>query len=51
MFIPELLVNDMLDLVKGETERIDSRLLEPAFGLGSFLVPVLLGKLATVEQK
>lgn len=39
----------MLDLVKGETERIDSRFLEPACGSGNFLVPVLQRKLAAVE--
>jgi len=31
VFTPRWLVDDMLDLVKGETERIDSRFLEPAF--------------------
>ncbi|MER9902191.1 hypothetical protein [Mesorhizobium sp. M0130] len=31
----------MVDLVKGETERIDSRFLEPACGSGNFLVPIL----------
>jgi hypothetical protein len=41
----------MLDLVKGETERIDSRFLEPACGSGNFLVPVLQRKLAAVESK
>jgi hypothetical protein len=41
----------MLDLVKGETERIDSRFLEPACGSGNFLVPVLKRKLAAVERK
>jgi len=41
----------MLDLVKGETERIDSRFLEPACGSGNFLVPVLQRKLAAVEAK
>ena len=30
-------VNAMLDLVKQETERIDSRFLEPACGDGNFL--------------
>ena len=38
-----------LDLVKGETERIDSRFLEPACGSGNFLVRVLQRKLAAVE--
>lgn len=41
----------MLDLVKGETERIDSRLLEPACGSGNFLVPILQRKQAAVEAK
>lgn len=41
----------MLDLVKGESERIDSRFLEPACGSGNFLVKVLTRKLATVETK
>lgn len=34
-------VNAMLDLVKQETERIDSRFLEPACGTGNFLAPIL----------
>jgi hypothetical protein len=51
VFTPEWLVENMLDLVKGETERIDSRFLEPACGSGNFLVPVLKRKLAAVEQK
>jgi hypothetical protein len=41
----------MLGLVKGETERIDSRFLEPACGSGNFLVPVLKRKLAAVAAK
>lgn len=41
----------MLDLVEGETERIDARFLEPACGSGNFLVPVLRRKLAAVELK
>jgi hypothetical protein len=41
----------MLDQIKGETERIDSRFLEPACGSGNFLVPVLQCKLAAVEAK
>ena len=50
-FTPEWLVNAMLDLVKGESERIDSRLLEPACGSGNFLVEVLQRKLAAVDLK
>ena len=51
VFTPPWLVEQMLDLVKGETERIDSRFLEPACGSGNFLVPVLQRKLAAVEAK
>jgi hypothetical protein len=51
VFTPPWLVEKMLDLVKGETERIDARFLEPACGSGNFLVPVLQRKLAAVEAK
>ena len=51
VFTPPWLVEKMLDLVKGESERIDSRFLEPAFGSGNFLIPVLQRKLAVVETK
>ena len=51
VFTPAWLVEAMLDLVKGETERIDSRFLEPACGSGHFLVSVLRRKLAAVELK
>ncbi|HWV48663.1 MAG TPA: N-6 DNA methylase [Microbacterium sp.] len=51
VFTPRWLVDDMLDLVKSETERIDSRFLEPACGSGNFLVPVLERKLAAVQAK
>jgi len=51
VFTPGWLVEKMLDLVKGETERIDSRFLEPACGSGNFLIPVLQRKLAAVEAK
>lgn len=51
VFTPSWLVNDMLDLVKDETERIDSRFLEPACGSGNFLVPILQRKLAAVQQR
>jgi hypothetical protein len=44
-------VNAMLDLVKHETERIDSRFLEPACGNGNFLAEVLNRKLNVVEYK
>jgi hypothetical protein len=51
VFTPGWLVETMLNLVKGETERIDSRFLEPACGDGNFLVPLLQRKLAAVELK
>lgn len=51
VFTPEWLVEAMLDLVKDETTRIDSRFLEPACGSGNFLVKVLQRKLAAVELK
>jgi len=44
-------VNAMLDLVKLETERIDSRFLEPACGNGNFLAEVLRRKLKVVDQR
>jgi len=51
VFTPPWLVEKMLDLVKEETERIDSRFLEPACGSGNFLVPVLARKLAAVDKR
>ena len=51
VFTPSWMVEAMLDLVKGETERIDSRFLEPACGSGNFLVQILRRKLAAVELK
>lgn len=51
VFTPAWMVEAMLDLVKGETERIDSRFLEPACGSGNFLTHVLRHKLAAVELK
>jgi hypothetical protein len=51
VFTPQWMVEDMLDLVKDESERIDSRFLEPACGSGNFLKPVLQRKLATVQTR
>lgn len=51
VFTPSWLVEAMLDLVKEESERIDSRFLESACGSGNFLVSVLKRKLAAVELK
>lgn len=50
VFTPRWLVDDMLNLVQVETERIDSRFLEPACGSGNFVVPVLERKLASVQR-
>ena len=51
VFTPPWLVDTMLDLVKGEADRIDARFLEPACGSGNFLVRVLQRKLTAVEIK
>lgn len=51
VFTPDWLVQAMLDQVGEETERIDSRFLEPACGSGNFIVPVLRRKLRVVTQK
>jgi hypothetical protein len=51
VFTPPWMVEAMLDLVKDDTERIDSRFLESACGSGNFLVQVLHRKLAAVERK
>ena len=51
VFTAEREVNAMLDLVKQETERIDSRFLEPACGDGNFLAEILRRKLAVVKAR
>jgi hypothetical protein len=51
VFTPSWMVESMLNLVNDETERIDSRFLEPACGSGNFLVQILRRKLAAVERK
>ena len=51
VFTPAWMVEAMLDLVQDETERIDSRFLEPACGSGNFIVQILRRKLAAVEVK
>jgi hypothetical protein len=48
---PPHIVNAMLDLVKQETECIDSRFLEPACGTGNFLAEVLSRKLEVVKKR
>lgn len=51
VFTADREVNAMLDLVKQETERIDSRFLEPACGDGNFLAEILRRKLDVVKRK
>src|SRR5699024_2866332 len=51
VFTSEREVNAMLDLVKQETERIDSRFLEPACGTGNFLAEILNRKLKVVKKR
>ncbi len=51
VFTAEREVNAMLDLVGQETERIESRFLEPACGNGNFLAEVLRRKMAVVHNR
>jgi len=51
VFTSSWMVEDMLKLVETESERIDSRFLEPACGSGNFLKVVLTKKLETVQSK
>ena len=51
VFTAEREVKAMCDLVKDETERIDSRFLEPACGDGNFLAEILRRKLAVCERR
>lgn len=51
VFTNEREVNAMLDMVKDETERIESRFLEPACGDGNFLAEILRRKLVVVDAK
>ena len=50
VFTAEREVNAMLDLVKQETERVDSRFLEPACGDGNFLAEILRRKLVIARK-
>lgn len=51
VFTNEREVNAMLDLVKQETQRIDSRFLEPACGDGNFLIEIIKRKMEVVKKK
>ena len=51
VFTAQREVNAMLDLVKPETERIESRFLEPACGNGNFLAEILHRKLKILSSR
>lgn len=51
VFTAEREVKAMCDLVDQETQRIDSRFLEPACGDGNFLAEILTRKLSIVTKK
>lgn len=51
VFTAEREVKAMCDLVQQETERIESRFLEPACGNGNFLVEILKRKLNVVKSR
>jgi hypothetical protein len=50
VFTPDFIVEDMLNLVINETQRIESRFLEPACGDGNFLIKILERKLEVVKR-
>ena len=50
VFTAEREVNAMLDLVKNETNRIESTFLEPACGDGNFLAEIIRRKLAAISS-
>lgn len=51
VFTADREVNAMLDLVKQETERVDSRFLEPACGDGNFVAEILRRKLDAAKKR
>ena len=51
VYTSEREVNAMLDLVKQETERVDSRFLEPACGDGNFVAEILRRKLEAAKRR
>ena len=51
VFTAEREVKAMCDLVKDETERIESRFLEPACGDGNFLAEIINRKLIVVSKQ
>ena len=51
VFTPPDIVNEMINLVRDEVIRIESRFLEPACGSGNFLTPVLEHKFSNVDSR
>lgn len=51
VYTSEREINDMLDLVEQETERLESRFLEPACGDGNFLIKVLEKKINVLVSR
>ncbi|MEE0998826.1 MAG: DNA methyltransferase, partial [Treponemataceae bacterium] len=51
VYTAEREVKAMCDLVNDETQRLDSRFLEPACGTGNFLVEILNRKLEILKSK
>ena len=51
VYTAEREVHAMLGLVQHETERIESRFLEPACGTGNFILPVLEQKLSIIDKR
>lgn len=51
VFTPPWMVDAMLNLIRDEADRIDSRVLESACGSGNYIVAALQRKLSTVESK
>lgn len=51
VFTPDWLVQEMLNTVSHEAERIDARFLESACGSGNFVLAIFRRKLGTVNRK
>lgn len=51
VYTPENIVKDMLDLIKEESYKIESTVLEPACGNGNFLVEIIARKLDTAAKE
>ena len=51
VYTPSWMVNDMVQIVQREVDRIDSRFLEPACGSGNFLIEILTRKIKIVRER